>query len=673
MWSASLTLAVALAFWLPALGAVGCRVWPVPLDDVHIHFGFARSLALGYPSTWIPGNGYSSGGTSLVYPVVLAPGWIVGLRGPLLGLWAAIVAVTAVVDLAWSLRAVAGRRAPLLLGLPPMLLSVPVLDWSLWSGMEVALLGAAIGRAARGLRAVEVASPSRRAAAQWRAGVWLALLPAVRPEMTPLALALAVAVAHASGSLRAAPALGRAAMPTVGLVLLQASVNAALTGELGAAGAVRKLVFTDPYRAPADAALVVLQNLARLRAEAFEVALGGPPFHLVLVALAVAALVLRGTRRLAWALAVGGVTALILVSANTTAPFQNLRYAAPSLLLLVILAWLGADALARRGRVPAVVACILAAAAIVGPARAMPRQIDHFARASRNIAEQQVEVGRRLAALEPQPRRVLVGDAGAIPYVSGLPALDGLGLGGYRGLPFARASVHGVPAVIELIERLPAAERPDVMAIYDGWWPGLVPDFGTRLFGVRIEDNVICGGDEKVVHSADWSALEDPAELAAAVATGDVVDVLDVADLVDERVHGLELPGPGAGWVVAATRRLARERGEAVRRWDAGRILPVGRSIRWTVGGAGRASHLVVRTDRAASIALVREHDAATPEVIAVETRIDGGAEVASVPVEGEGALWIEARVAVDVDAGDRLRLTAVGGDARVFRVVMIR
>lgn len=652
MWAMVVTVAVACAFWVPAFRAVGGAAWPAPLDDVYIHYGFARSLALGHPSTWIPGNGYSSGGTSLLYPVLLAPGWIVGLRGGWLGAWAAALAIGAVVDLACSLRRVAGRRSPLALALPVVLLAVPVLDWTLWSGMEVAILGAAIGRGARALLAVEVAPPSRRASAQWRAGVWLAALPALRPEAAPLAGALAVAVAHASGSLPALPALARAAGPTALLLAGQAAVNRLLTGESAAAGAIRKLVFTDPYRAPVDAAIEVLKNLARLRAEAFEVALGGAPFHLAPLVLAAAAIACRRTRRLALALVVGAVGALLLVCTNTTAPFQNLRYAAPSLLLLLAVAWLGADALARRGTIASAAACLLIAATIVGPVRAMPRQIDHFARASRNIVQQQVEVGRRLAAMDPPPRRVLVGDAGAIPYVSGIPAIDGLGLGGFRGMPFARASVHGVPAVIELIERLPAAERPDLLAVYDGWWGGLVPDFGRRLFAVRIDDNVICGGDEKVVYAADWSTLDEPGASTGA----DVVDEIDVADLVDERAHGVALPGPGAGWVVASV----RDRGGAPR-WDAGRILPPGRALTFTVGGDEPATRLAIRTDRPARAIVERIVDGAATRVVE---------EPLAAPDAGR---WSETTLAVTAAPGDRIRLVASGGELRVFHIAWLR
>src|SRR5262249_35111309 len=70
--------------------------WSAPLDDVFIHFDFARSAARGHPFEWSTGNGYSSGGTGLLYPLVLAPGIWLGFRGESLMHFAAIVACTAV-------------------------------------------------------------------------------------------------------------------------------------------------------------------------------------------------------------------------------------------------------------------------------------------------------------------------------------------------------------------------------------------------------------------------------------------------------------------------------------------------------------------------------------------------------------------------------------------------
>src|SRR3954470_5575193 len=85
------TLFVARTFYQYMLVQTGGE-WSAPLDDVFIHFDYARATARGYPFQWSEGNGFSSGNTSLSYPFVLAIGYRVGFRGLLLMKWAAIVA-----------------------------------------------------------------------------------------------------------------------------------------------------------------------------------------------------------------------------------------------------------------------------------------------------------------------------------------------------------------------------------------------------------------------------------------------------------------------------------------------------------------------------------------------------------------------------------------------------
>ena len=651
-WLAAATLLVAAAgaaFWVPALKRAGGHL-PVPLDDVYIHFGFARSAALGHPFAWIPGNGYSSGGTSLTYPLALAPGWLVGFRGEWLAVFAALVAVASIVDLARSLRALAPAR--IAWAFPALLVAVPLLDWSLFSGMETAFLGAMMGRALVAAHDATRAAPASRGHAQWRAGAWIAVLAATRPEMAPLSLLLALGVVHGAGSLRTAASIVRAFAPVVLLLAVQAAANRALTGEWSAAGAVRKLAGSNPYTTSQEVAIEAVKNVAALRSQAFEVPLGGAWASWAVPLLGVAGVIDPRRRRLALPLLLGAAASVLLVSLNTTARFQNFRYAAPALLMMLAAAAVGAGSLARRGRLGAAAAAAALAVAIVAPARAFPRQIAHFARSSGNIAGQQVEVAARLARAVPRPRRVLVGDAGAIPYLSGLPALDGLGLGGYHDLPFARASVHGVPAVVELIERLPASERPDVMALYPSWWPGLADVFGTRTDAVQIEDNLICGAAEKVIYAADWSSLAPPGETREGA-----LDSIDVADLVDERAHDYEAPVPRGGWVVGSVLAL----GEGTRRFDAGRIVPEGRSesfeLHLASGAAGPAA-LVLRTDGGAEGALrvtvergdasVEAHDVALP---------------ARMPDR-----WHEIRVPLGaLRDGDRVRVSAVRGEFRDF------
>jgi len=118
-------------------------LWSAPLDDTFIHFDFARATARGFPFQWIDGNGYSSGGTSLLYPFVLALGMLSGFRGLSIMHFAALLASTCVFATALGLRrSFAGLPRIASYLLPFALLSVGALAWSIFSGMELALFPA---------------------------------------------------------------------------------------------------------------------------------------------------------------------------------------------------------------------------------------------------------------------------------------------------------------------------------------------------------------------------------------------------------------------------------------------------------------------------------------------------------------------------------------------------
>src|SRR5262245_20162251 len=102
-FATALALGAGFAFWGPALAETHGD-WPAPLDDVLIHYDFARAAAEGHPGAWIAGQGFSSGETSPLYAAVLAVGYLVGFRGLALGAWAAIVAVASLVVVMRSLR-----------------------------------------------------------------------------------------------------------------------------------------------------------------------------------------------------------------------------------------------------------------------------------------------------------------------------------------------------------------------------------------------------------------------------------------------------------------------------------------------------------------------------------------------------------------------------------------
>src|SRR6476619_1973355 len=86
-----MTLVVARAFYGYMLVQTG-GAWSAPLDDVFIHFDYARATARGYPFQWSEGNGFSRAHTRLTYPFALALGYWAGVRGLAIMHWAAIVA-----------------------------------------------------------------------------------------------------------------------------------------------------------------------------------------------------------------------------------------------------------------------------------------------------------------------------------------------------------------------------------------------------------------------------------------------------------------------------------------------------------------------------------------------------------------------------------------------------
>jgi hypothetical protein len=222
--------------------------------------------------------------------------------------------------------------------------------------------------------------------------------------------------------------------------------------------------------------------------------------------------------------------------------------------------------------------------------------------------------------------------------------------------------VHGIPAVVELLERLDDSERPDVFALYPSWWGGLADVFGRRVDAVRIDDNVICAADEKVIYEADWSSLAPPGE-----ARPGAVDTIDTADLISERAHAYEASFPRGGWVIGAV--LLDERG--ARRFDAGRIVPEGRSEAFTVNASvprGPAS-LVMRTDAGGEItlrvAVEREGREAISTLVVVPPRPGGN---------GPADRWFEIRVSIaDISGGDRVRVFADRGGFRGFHSWLLR
>lgn len=631
VFAALCTLYAALFFY-GSLHRQTHGAWSAPLDDVFIHFDYARATARGYPFQWSEGNGFSSGNTSLSYPFALALGYWVGFRDLAIMRWAAIVACVSMLAFFLAAARLAeprGRWAKYLI--PPAVLSLGALDWSLFSGMENAfhlgVWGVALVPVLRLVRETQrEASPDRArrvARLGWLAGLAGALLYATRPEsvvcVASFAIFAAVAVRRAEGSRAAVATVLRIGVPGAVAVVAQAVANRVFTGEWSANGAIAKLAINNPYMTGEDkvAQYVDLLKYVVLRNTQHHFAAALPWGWLVpIVALIpLSSRRLRGAAILLWVQVAGW---LALVALNGQVRWQNERYTMAAVAWLFVLAALGLatilggasaepaaasaseprarsrDPRRKRAREALRVGLALAIVAVYWTHQIpnMRDQIWFFGRASRNIRDQHVVAGKVLAELHA--RRVLVGDAGALMYASDRAGLDIIGLGGYHDLPFARAGVHGLGASLELLERLAPSERPDLMAIYPSWWGDLPTLFGERLTQVPVVGNVICGGSEKVIYRADWSTLDGSPEPRTIAPNERLVDELDVADLVSEKAHRYVFPTPAMGFV--DFRILADPTLPVRDLFDAGRVIQPGHSEIAVLRAPRAGGRLVVRS-----------------------------------------------------------------------------
>lgn len=634
VFAAALTFAAARTFYGYMLRQTGGE-WSAPLDDVFIHFDYARATARGYPFQWSVGNGYSSGNTSLLYPFVLAAGYLAGFREASLMIWAGVVACTSVFAfLVAAQRLFAAEPAWAKYLCPPAIFAIGALDWSLFSGMEVALfLGVWSGTFVTALDRARRADVPQAAPGSpwqdWALGFWGAALYVTRPEgatsIAALGLMVAEVVRRRHGRRAALAELARTAIPAMAVILAQAVTNRWFTGEFAASGSIVKLTLYNPYmtaQEKLDEYLFLLKYVVFRNTEYhFSDAL---PYGYIVPVLAVVPVVFPRTRLVALALWGSIASWLLVVAANAQVRWQNERYTMPAVAWLLLLAALGAAQILARprdssARSPAVAHAVHVARALallglivlfaIHQEPKMRDQIWFFGRASRNIRDQHITAGRVLREITPRPKRVLVGDAGALLYASDLPGLDLIGLGGYHNLPFARAGINGLGATLELIERVAPQDRPDLFAIYPSWWGDLPSWFGRRLFEVPVRGNVICGGSEKVIYRADWHALDRSAQPHTLSPGEQVIDELDVADLVSEREHDYEFPHPSAGFVDAKV--LGDVAAGQREMFDAGRRIPRGRSESFRLRLAeGKKTRLIART--------APEHD------VTVNVMVDG-------------------------------------------------
>ncbi|MBC7248738.1 MAG: hypothetical protein H5T62_00500 [Anaerolineae bacterium] len=569
----------------------------MPLDDAFIHFQYARQLAQGCFFCYNSEDPPSTGATSLLYPFVLAIGYLLGFSDTrlivfALGLNALLLAVSAILVYRITFSIASGAQeqssehklsssaVALLAGLF-FLLNGPLL-WSFSSGMETGLFTTLI------LATLDSFIQRRFR----RLSLCASLMAMTRPEGLILAGLLALALWLREGG-RARRILPAILLPILA-GLIQPLLNYVLTGSLSANGMKAKSWF---YSVPMYPTYVLNSILAYYR-EIMVGVFGGvgdewryylPPFFFLFFLGGVLLGALKEWRRRTIGPAILVMLWFFIGLASTATLYNALwhyaRYQMPFFPLVIVYGSWGLSAVVRwlvtkftriisagvAGNRRAVGLIAYRAVrryilrqrewvlvAVASPLIAYSLLTVHtfagrYGMACFTISRQQMAMARWIDDHLPPQARVAVHDVGVLKYFGHRYVYDLVGLVTNGA---AEAGRNGPGSVFEAMESHEISlsgrsvlARPDYIAVYTGAFPPAIyfadtDMFAQELYRVEVPDfsKVASAFSEQAVYRVDWRLGDSGSEIVQTNILSQIqgmhlVDTLDVADLRSEKMH----------------------------------------------------------------------------------------------------------------------------------------
>ncbi len=517
------------------------------IDDAFIHFQYARAIAEFHPFRYQAGMPATSGATSVLWPLLLAPFWLVGFRGSAI-LWPAWLSGFGAFGLLANetyhlAKPLAGKWGGV--GATLMVLCFSAFAWCAASGMEVMPFAWLLARCARRASEWREDPAFRTRKHAWELVLLAFATALMRPEGALAALAIAGVLAIFQDGHR--PRLY--AIPALLATLATPYVLWLFTGSARANTATAKLLIGNPYYTGAALTGAVGENLKIL----FKKLLNGqvwsteflptnamPVAIMSLVAIGVAGFLRRKLFRAGFVLAIA--LGMAIPCFYVTFLWNRLRYLWPFATgwiigLACFGAILGDVATLIHPRAKAGVPMLLGLFAGAFLIR-LDWVMDDVANSASGIDRQHVKLGRWAKDALPQNALVAVNDTGAIAYFSDKRTFDIVGL---TTNGEAKYWVAGTGSRLEHYERMKKEELPTHFIVYPDWM-GTDAFFGKELMSATVTDSTILGGQSMRAYEADWSLLGSGATPWSRKDRAlDLIDEIDVADLESEAAHQFEL------------------------------------------------------------------------------------------------------------------------------------
>ncbi len=589
------------------------------IDDVYIHFQYAKMLAKGDFFQYCPGCGFSKGATSFLYPILLAPGWLIGFRGEYLLLWALVLAYVSVVGLLYLLVDSASRMGNRTVGwiaVALVLLNGEFLAGSA-SGMEVAIASFAFALWANLL--IRNFLDSNASTTKWALLLVSAIMPLVRPELIVGSGMTALFFVWESIRQRDARRLWFVLVPFLGQASLMVLLYAK-TGSFATNSMLSKSYLYQPGITLHKLISITFNNYRKFwvdvlmgmgKKEPYFVPLFGLLSMFGSVVLLVHGVLSRHTKAVLAGvfIALAVVFGLLIPQLTYSVSWGLYRYCMPFYPWLILpvaalVVYLFEHARALGKVVSALLIVYLVQFAI---STNIPRYVHVYEEGTTNIYTQHRRMGEYINKHLPKRAIIGINDAGAIAYFSERRTFDLLGLT-TEGM--ALCFRNGMGCVYETFKHMDRSKRPTHFAVYRSWWFNRFI-MGKVLFSTSTQSRIMVGGYIKRLYVADWSKVDLP-DLPKDVPSGMVlVDEFDIGSDLTAKAHTWQVSKNGKNVFVKTVYHEYRYAGDRT-----GRVYPEGGKVI----PRGVVETFVMKTPYSAAATLVMRTDAYFGVNIAVWT-----------------------------------------------------